>query len=200
MVYLYLNGESLEGAFDDSTVMVRQEPGYAAEFTLLPNLRPGLGFSFGVGYGVLPARVGASGFWTGACYSAAWLGGSSSQTPAAPHAALHSVELPLRFTYRAWQSAAPYLHVSYGLGILSLDGVHGSLAEDGAAFDGATALLLGHVAGLGAGSFFFVSERISIDASVAYRVLIGTSINGSSFDDDLIGHGWVVRAGPTASF
>jgi hypothetical protein len=200
MVYLSLEGATLGGDFDDSTVIARQVPGHALDLTLLPRLHPGLGVDLGVGYGALPDRLGTSGIWASASYSAVWFGGSSEHTSVAPRATLHSLETDLRITLRAWRHGVPYLRLSYGLGILALDGVHGTPVQETVQFDDETSVVVGHLVGVGVGAFFTVSEEVSIDVGLAYRWLSGTSVNGSSFEGDLVGHGWLLSIGPALSF
>jgi hypothetical protein len=192
--------DSLSGDdFDDSQVLVRQEPGYAPEVTVLPELGSGSGFSVGLGYGHFPNRVGSFGIWAGLSYSATWFGVSSTHTGPLEKAVLHDLDFPLRCAYRVSRHFVPHLQASYGLGFLDIQGVHGSLDEGTVWLDGTSSLFVARLLGVGVGSLFPLNDNVSIDAFVGYRVMVVSSIDGVEVDD-LTAGGWMLRLGPAIFF
>jgi hypothetical protein len=199
---LALAHDSLSGDdFDDSQVLVRQEPGYGPEVTVLPELGSGSGFSIGLGYGHFPDRVGSFGIWTGLSYSATWLGVSSRHTLAPlEKAILHDLDFPLRVAYRVSRHFVPHFEVSYGFGFLEMAGVHGSVDEGTVWLDGTSTMFLARLLGAGVGALFPLNENVSIDAFVGYRVMVVSSIDGVELDDALTAGGWMLKLGPALFF
>jgi hypothetical protein len=108
--------------------------------------------------------------------------------------------MPIRLSFLASRRVIPYLQASFGLGFLGLTGTHGVVSEGAPFFDETTVLVLGRHLSIGIGSRFHFTDALSVDASVSYRALLATSINGEDFGGSLTGHGWLLRAGPAFSF
>lgn len=201
-LHLALAHDSLSGDdFDDSTVMIRQVPGYAPDATAIPTLGSGPGFGFGLGYGQFPERIGSTGFWAGISYSATWLGVSSRHTPAPlEKAVLHDLDFPLRLVYRASRHFAPHFQISYGFGFLEMKGVHGDVDANMVTFDNRSTVFVSRLLGIGVGALFPFNESFSLDAFAGYRVMVVSSVDGSELDDSLIAGGWMLRLGPALFF
>lgn len=168
--------------------------------TLVPAFGSGTGFLLGVGFGIMPGRVGRAGAFVDVTYGATWL---------SPHSVLaegslgqsifHQINVPLRLVYRPSRFVAPYMEASIGGGWVNVQRVHGyvDLSGDKFVVDGAESHFGGMTMGIGLGSYFIVQEYLALDAYVGYGTFILTSLKDIPLEKEMTAPNWQFRLGPT---